>query len=147
MEICARREIWFRPPAVHYRYDAARKLTPRIHHKRPMMTFKRYAQLVLFLAPFLAAPAYAQWAPQVYTTEYEACVPPCDKNNPTSHGQCVSYCHCVMDAMQSQFPDHDALERAATQEKRPDSIASLQKIANTCNQKAFGAPARPLEFK
>ena len=53
----------------------------------------------------------------------------------------------VMDQMQTQFPDHDALEREATQEKRPDRIASLQMIANTCNQKAFGAPAKKLEFK
>lgn len=113
-----------------------------------MMTFKRYAHLrYALLALFLAAPAYAQWAPQVYTTEFEACVPPCDQNNPTSHDKCTAYCHCVMDQMQSQFPDHDALEREATQEKRPDRIASLQTIANACNQKSFGAPAKKLEFK
>jgi len=111
------------------------------------MTFKRYAQPALFLALFLAAPAYAQWAPQVYSTEYEACVPPCDQNNPSSHDKCTAYCKCVMDQMQSQFPDHDALEREATQEKRPDRIASLQTIANGCNQKSFGAPAKKLEFK
>jgi len=111
------------------------------------MTFTRYAHRTLVLALFLTAPAYAQWAPQVYTTEFEACVPPCDSNNPTSHDKCVAYCHCVMDAMQSQFPDHDALEREATQEKRSDRIASLQAIANTCNQQAFGAPAKKLEFK
>ena len=104
------------------------------------MTFKRYA----LLAVLLATPAYAQWEPQVYTQEYEACVPPCDTNNASSHDKCVSYCHCVMDSLQTQFPNHDQIN-ADYANKVPATMTAIQDIANACNQKFFGAPARPVQ--
>jgi len=104
------------------------------------MTFKRYA----LLAIFLATPAYAQWAPQVYQAEYAACVPPCDKNNPTSHDKCVQYCTCVMDSLQTRFPDHAQINNDYAN-KVPASMTAIQTIANTCNQKFFGAPARQVK--
>jgi hypothetical protein len=108
------------------------------------MLFKRYAVMAIFLA---TTPAYAEWPPQAYSQEYDACVPACDKNNPSAHDKCTAYCHCVMDEMQTQFPDHAQLVRELTQEKRPDRMATTQMIANTCNQKIWGVPAKKLEFK
>jgi hypothetical protein len=108
--------------------------------QEPTMTFKRYA-LFSFL---LATPAYAQWDQQVYNAEYEACVPPCDTNNPSGHDKCVSYCHCVMDSLQTQFPNHDQINSDYAN-KVPASMAAIQTIANTCNQKFFGAPAREVK--
>ena len=105
------------------------------------MTLKRYALAAIV---FLAMPAYAQWAPEVYKSEFEACVPPCDKNNPTSHDKCTGYCSCVMDALQTQFPDHDKIN-SDYENKVPASMAAIQTIANTCNQKYFGAPARQVK--
>jgi hypothetical protein len=112
----------------------------RYCHEGPTMTFKRYA----LLAVLLATPAYADWAPDVYNAEYDACVPPCDNNNPASHDKCVSYCHCVMDSLQSQFPDHEQINSDYAN-KVPASMAAIQTIANTCNQKFFGAPAREVK--
>ena len=104
------------------------------------MTFRRYALAVMVFA----APAHAQWAPQAATSEYEACVPSCDKNNPTGHDKCVAYCHCVIDAMQTRFPDHAQINSDYAN-KVEASMTAIQTIANTCNQKFFGAPARQVK--
>lgn len=121
-----------------YRYSVIAQF--RYRHEGPTMTFKRYA----LLAVLLATPAYADWAPDVYNSEYAACVPPCDTNNPASHDKCVSYCHCVMDSLQTQFPDHEQINSDYAN-KVPASMAAIQTIANTCNQKFFGAPAREVK--
>jgi len=104
------------------------------------MAFKRYA----LLAIFLATPVYAQWAAETYNAEYESCLPACDKNNPTSHDKCVSYCRCSMDSAQTQFPDHEQMARDYAN-KVPETMATLQTSANTCNQKYFGNPARQIK--
>jgi hypothetical protein len=108
------------------------------------MPLKRYALIMLFLA----TPVHAQWAPQTYSAEYDACVPPCDKNNPTDHEKCAATCKCVMDNLQTQFPDHNQFVRETMQEKLPNRLATLRMITDTCNQKSWGNPApRPIEPK
>ena len=104
------------------------------------MTLKRYA----LAAIFLCTPAFAQWAPQEYSAEYDACVPACDNNNPTSHDKCASYCHCVMDAMQSKFPDHAQINRDFSA-KVPATMTEVQGVANACNRKFFGGDARQVK--
>jgi len=104
------------------------------------MSLKRYA----LAAIFLCSPAFAQWPAQEYKAEYDSCVPSCDKNNPTRHDKCVSYCHCVMDSLQSKFPDHRQIERDFTA-KVPATITEVQGVANTCNRRTFGGDARPLK--
>ena len=104
------------------------------------MTFKRYAVLVFLLA----TPAYAQWEPQVYNSEYEACVPPCGTSNPTGHDKCEAYCHCVMDSLQTKFPDHAQINNDYAN-KVEASMAAIQSIANACNQRTFGGDARPVK--
>jgi hypothetical protein len=99
------------------------------------MIFKQYG---LVVAVFLAMPAYAQWTPELYKSEYESCVPECDKNNPAAHDKCVSYCRCVTDSMQSTFPDHGRM-LSDFEKKVPASFAALQGMANACNHKSFGA--------
>src|SRR5262245_34870670 len=106
-----------------------------------MMNVKHYA----LAAIFLAAPAQAQWTPAAYTAETDECLPACVKNPPNSQDKCVAYCHCFFDEAQTQFPDHDAIKREILQEKRADRIATFQMIANSCNQKVFGVPARKLK--
>jgi hypothetical protein len=104
------------------------------------MIVKRYALLALLLA----TPAYAQWEPQVYAAEYEACVPPCDTNNPSNHDKCVDYCHCVMDALQAKFPNHTQINSDYAN-KVEASMTAIQTIANSCNQRTFGGNARPVQ--
>lgn len=104
------------------------------------MTFWRYA----LAAIFLAMPAYADWSPQEYTAEFNACVPACLKNNSSSQDKCESYCHCVMDSLQSQFPDHAQLNRDYAN-KVPASMTALQTSADTCNRKFFGGNARDVK--
>ena len=111
-----------------------------VPNKGLKMTFKRYA----LLAFLLATPAYAQWEPQVYNGEYQACVPPCDKNNPTGHDKCEAYCHCVMDSLQTKFPDHAQINNDYAN-KVQSSMAAIQTIANSCNQRTFGGNARPVQ--
>ena len=96
------------------------------------------------LAMLLAGSAQAEWAKQVYSAEYESCLPPCDKNSPKEHDKCVSYCTCVTDSMQAQFADHDRLAREAFQKKMPERIARLQRIVNSCNHKFWRTAARKL---
>jgi hypothetical protein len=106
-----------------------------------MMTIKRFAlAAILFCTPALAQ----QWAPAEYNSEYEACVPACDKNNPTAHSGCQNYCHCVMDMLQSQFPNHAQIN-ADFEAKKPETMSSVQNIANTCNRKFFGGDARKVQ--
>jgi hypothetical protein len=108
------------------------------------MFLKRYAVMAIFLA---TTPAHAQWPQEAYSQEYDACVPACDKNNPSDHDKCIAYCHCVMDELQRQFPDHAQLVRELTQQKLASTVAATQTIANACNQKQWGKPARELQFK
>jgi hypothetical protein len=98
------------------------------------------------LMALLAVPAHAEWAKKDYATEYDNCTPACYKNNPKAHDKCDSYCHCVTDGMQTQFSDHDQLMRDTVQQKMPDRIAALQRIANRCNQQIWGNPARKLKL-
>jgi hypothetical protein len=86
----------------------------------------------------------AGWAPRIYTVEYEACVPPCDHNNPTGHDKCVAYCHCVMDGLQAKFPDHAQLNSGYAN-KVEATLTAMQTIANACNQRTFGGNARPVQ--
>jgi hypothetical protein len=105
-----------------------------------MMTFTRYA----LAAIFFCTPALAQWAPQDKTAEYEACVPACDNNNPSAHDKCESYCHCVMDTMEQQFPDHAKINDDF-QNKVPATMTAVQNVANTCNRQFFGGDARKVQ--
>jgi hypothetical protein len=99
------------------------------------------------LMVWLLVPAHAEWAKKDYATEYDQCTPTCYKNNPKAHDKCDIYCRCVTDDMQAQFIDHDQLIRVVVQDKNADRIASLQKIANSCNQQIWGNPARKLKFQ
>lgn len=99
------------------------------------------------LAILLFGAARAEWAKKDASAEYDNCLPRCDENNPKEHGKCVSYCECVTDGMQVQFADHDQLVRQVTDQKMPERVASLQKIANSCNQKIWKNPARRLKFQ
>jgi hypothetical protein len=104
------------------------------------MTFKRYAlAMILFCTP-----AAADWQKADYNAEYEACVPACDKNNPTSHDNCQNYCHCVMDMLQTQFPDHEQINKDF-EAKLPATMTAVQNIANTCNRKFFGGDAKKVQ--
>jgi hypothetical protein len=105
------------------------------------MLFKRYAVMAIFLATM---PAHAQWSQQVYSGEYESCVPACEKSNPGGHDRCAAYCRCVMDGLQKQFPDYAELVREMTQQK---DLSRMQSIANICNQTLFGVPAKKLQSK
>ena len=107
------------------------------------MPFKHYA----LIAILLATPVHARWVPETYSQEHNDCVKACDKNNPSDHGKCVSYCDCAIGDMQAQFPDHGQMVREVTQQKLPSRVATLQTIANACNQKVFGKPAKKLEIK
>ncbi len=104
------------------------------------MSFKPY----VLAAIFLCTPAFAQWSPQVYNSEYQSCIQSCDKNNPTAHEKCVSYCRCVMDTMQTQYPDHDQIDRDF-RARIPATMTAVQGIANTCNRRSFGGNARPIK--
>lgn len=106
------------------------------------MFYKRCA----LIAILLATPVQAQWPQETYSQEHEDCVKACDKNT-AEHGKCISYCDCAIGEVQAQFPDHDRMIREVTQQKLPKSVAALQTIANTCNQKYFGKPAKKLEIK
>lgn len=98
------------------------------------------------LAVLLAGAAQAEWAQKDYSAEYDACLPPCDQNHPKEHDKCVSYCTCVTDRMQIQFSDHNQMTLQVIQQKKRDQIASLQKIANSCNLKQWGSAAHRLRF-
>ena len=104
---------------------------------------KKAAYALLMLA--LTVPAYAEWAKRDYDLEYDQCTPACYKNNPKEHDKCATYCHCVTDDLQRQFSDH-ALLQDVLEQKKPDRITGLQKIANSCNQRIWGNPARKLKF-
>ena len=94
-----------------------------------------------------AAVVHAEWAKQDYAREYDLCTPACYKNNPKQHDKCDSYCHCVTDDMQAQFSDHDRLMKDVVQERLPERIAGLQKIASRCNHQIWGNPARKLKIQ
>ena len=106
------------------------------------MMFVRYA----LPAILLAGAAQAEWAKKDYSAEYDACLPSCDKNHPNEHEKCVGYCTCITDRMQARFADHAQMRREVIQQKMRDQVASLQKIANSCNQKHWGSPAGRLKF-
>jgi hypothetical protein len=101
----------------------------------------------VLLTVLLAIPAHAEWAKKDYATEYDQCTPACYKNNPKEHDKCDIYCRCVRDDMQVRFTDHDQLIRDVVQDKNADRIASLQKIANSCNQQIWGNSAKKLKFQ
>ena len=101
----------------------------------------------VLMALLAAYPAQAEWAQKDYASEYDACVPNCDKNNPREHEKCVSYCGCVTDQMQAQYLDHNQLVQDAVQQKLSGSIARLQRIADHCNHQTWGNPARKLKFR
>ena len=101
----------------------------------------------MLLPILLAGPAQAGWAQKDYISEYDGCLPSCDKTNPQEHDRCVSYCRCVIDGMQAQFGDHDQLMREVTEQKLADRIARLQKLTNSCNQQLWRNPARKLKFQ
>jgi hypothetical protein len=98
------------------------------------------------LAVLLTGAAQAEWAKKDYSAEYDACLPPCDQNHPKEHDKCLSYCTCVTDHMQTLFADHDRMTQQVIQQKTRDAIASLQKIANSCNLKHWGSAAHRLKF-
>ncbi|WP_298256397.1 hypothetical protein [Bradyrhizobium sp.] len=100
----------------------------------------------VLLAVLLAGAAQAEWAKKDYSAEYDVCLPPCDHNHPKEHDKCVSYCACVTDGMQTHFTNHDQMTREVVQRKIRDQIASLQKIANSCNLKHWGSAAHRLRF-
>ena len=100
----------------------------------------------MLLATLLAGAAQAEWAKKDYSAEYDACLPACDKNHPNEHEKCVGYCKCVTGGMQAQFADHEQMTRQVAQQKIKDRIASLQKMANSCNHKQWGSPAWKLRF-
>jgi hypothetical protein len=104
---------------------------------------KSYALLALLLV----IPAHAEWTQRDYASEYDGCLPACDKNNPREHDRCVSYCRCVTDGAQTRFSDHNQFVRDIIQRKLPDQVAPLQKIANRCNQQIWKNPARKLKFR
>jgi len=104
------------------------------------MSLKRYAVMAILLA----TPAHAAWTPQQYSAEYQACIPPCEKNT-NDHANCENYCHCVMDGLQTEFPNHDQLVRDVIQQKLPNSVAAMQRIVDACNGKFFGGPAKKLQ--
>jgi hypothetical protein len=82
------------------------------------MFSKRYALLAILL---LVTPVHAEWAREAYDNEHNDCVKACDKNNPSEHGKCVSYCDCAIGDIQTQFPDHELMVREAAQQKLPKS--------------------------
>jgi hypothetical protein len=98
------------------------------------------------LVAWLVVPAHAEWTKKDYASEYDNCTPACYKNNPKAHDKCDRYCRCVTDDMQTQFSDHDQMMRDVVQDKNADRIASLQKIANSCNRQIWGNPAKKLKF-
>jgi hypothetical protein len=51
---------------------------------------------------------------------------------------------CVMDSLQTQFPNHDQINTDYAN-TLPTTMTAIQNIANTCNQKFFSAPARPVQ--
>jgi len=104
------------------------------------MTFKRCA----LAAILLATPAHAQWPSNEYTGENETCVANCDKGNPGAHAKCAATCRCVMDSLQTQFPNYAQIE-GAYQQKDTAAMAAIQKTSNSCNQKFFGADARTIK--
>jgi hypothetical protein len=106
------------------------------------MIFRYCAVAALLLV--LGTPALAQWTPQDYSAEYNDCVPACDKNNANVHAMCEQYCRCVIDAAQSAFPDHAQLNADYSQ-RLPATLKAMQELANGCNQKVFGGPARQLK--
>lgn len=108
------------------------------------MRFVHCALLAIWLC---SSTAQAEWAKKDYSSEYDNCLPPCDKNNPKEHEMCVKYCGCVTDGMQGQFADHNQMTREVMLQKMPERIASLQKIANGCNHKYWGNPAQKLKFQ
>ena len=101
----------------------------------------------VLLPIFLAGPAHAEWTQRDYASEYDGCLSHCDKNNPHDHAKCIAYCRCVTDGVQSGFASHDQLAREVIEQKLPDRIAILQKLANRCNQQIWGNPARKLKFQ
>ena len=127
-----------RPPDVRYLRRADRTLIEPDVKMKPACG--------ILLAILLLSPVHAEWARKDYASEYENCVPPCQKNNPRDQDKCLGYCRCVTDDMQTQFADHDLLMREVLEQKLPDRIAGLQKIANTCNKQVWGNPARKLKF-
>ena len=98
-------------------------------------------------AILLAGCAQAKWAKRDYSAEYDACLPSCEQNHPKEHDKCVSYCTCVTNAMQTQFSDHDQMTREVIRQRTHDQIASLQKIANSCNLKQWGSASHRLKFE
>ena len=98
------------------------------------MFLKRYT----LAAVLIATPVHAQWEPQAYKADYEGCVPACDKNNTGAHDKCVGYCRCVMDSLQTQFPDHAQMQKDYGA-KLPAAMTAVQNIANTCNRRFFGS--------
>ena len=98
------------------------------------------------LTLLLAGAAQAEWTKKDYSTEYDSCLSSCDRNHPKEHDKCGSYCTCVTDGLQARFADRDQITRQVIQQKMPDRIASLQKIANSCNQKQWGSAAWKLRF-
>jgi hypothetical protein len=48
--------------------------------------------------------------------------------------------------MQAEFPSHPQLVREATQQKLPDRLARLQRIADHCNHEVWKSAARKLRF-
>lgn len=98
------------------------------------------------LTLLLAIPAHAEWAKKDYDLEYDQCTPACYRNNPKERAKCDIYCHCVTEDMQTRFSDHALLLRDVIAQKNPDRIASLQKIANSCNQQIWGTTAPKLKF-
>jgi len=101
--------------------------------------------LYALLALLAANPVHAEWARQEYASEYESCLPSCDKNNPREHHQCVSYCRCVTDRMQAEFSSHQQLVREVTQQKLPERAARLQRLADHCNHEVWKSAARKLK--
>ena len=100
----------------------------------------------MLLAMVLAGAVRAEWPKKDYAAEYDACLSPCSRNHPKEHDKCVSYCTCVTDGMQARFADHGRLTRQVIGQKMREEIASLQKIANSCNLKLWGSAAQRLKF-
>src|SRR5579871_5219776 len=97
------------------------------------------------VAILLAGSAQAEWTKTDYAREYDNCLAACDKSNPREHDKCVSYCGCVTDGMEAQFSDRDRLTREAVQQKMPERIRSLQRLADHCNHQIWRNPARKLK--
>jgi 2-keto-4-pentenoate hydratase len=100
----------------------------------------------VLLAFLLAAPGRAEWTKADMVREYEACLPACDITNPRDHDKCVSYCHCVTDAVEGRFSSHQQLIREVVEQKLREPLAALQKITNRCNRQIFGNPARKIRI-